>query len=198
MTGFANAYAFRDPASHKEAMGCNVSNPIVDARGNVLGYAQTGGMLAPQRYALAPGAMLYRFAGPGPSPLEAANGRWWVEHREFEKLFAFAQVHGLAIGMAMRCLCLVPPEWNKATLLIRACVVRDLLAWRGLANSVVARIPGTNELVRLPHQNEIAARRLHQLFIPGLGDALLKPAALTVESSYSLEGNESLRGFLYV
>ena len=193
---FANAIAFNDPASRLEATGCNVSNPIVDPRGNVLGYVQTGGMLAPQRYELQPGANLYRFAGPGPSPLEAAKGRWWVEQREFEKLLAFAQTHGVGIGVAMRILCLVPPEWNKATLLIRARVVRDLLAWRGLANSVITRMEKPGGLVSLPHQNEIAARRLHQLFIPGLGDAM--PAPITVENSYSLDIEDSVRGFLYL
>jgi hypothetical protein len=78
---FANAVAFSDPNSRMEATGVdlNASNAIVDPRGKVLAYAQTGGMLAPQRYEVRSGAKLYRFVGPGQSPHQAARGRWCAE-----------------------------------------------------------------------------------------------------------------------
>jgi len=166
---FINGGEFNNPKSRLLAMGTdlNARNAITDPAGHVLAYAQTGGMLSPARHELRAGAKIFRFGGAGRPPQVVAAGGWWIEQREFEKLLNFAQAHDLAVGMAMRCLCLVPPEWSDASLLIRARVVRDLLAWRGLGNTVVTPAKGGG-MVHLPHQNDIAARRLNQLFIPGL------------------------------
>ena len=72
-----------------------------------------------------------------------------------------------------------------------------LLAWRGLAMSVVTPARGGGPHVKLPHQNDIAARRLHQLYIPGLGEPSAG-GALHVEQSYPLDQQASQRGFLYL
>lgn len=197
---FANAAAFADPNSRRMASGVDLNprNAITDAQGNVLAYAQTGGMMNPTRHELRPGQKIFRFGGSGRSAQQVAAGGWWVEQAEFEKMLAFANVHGLSVGMAMRCLCLVPPEWSDAGVLIRARVVRELLAWRGLGNSVVTPAKGGGGMVNLPHQNEIAARRCHQLFIPGLNAPGLAAAALSVENSYPLDPKAGVRGFLYL
>jgi hypothetical protein len=92
---------------------------------------------------------------------------------------------------------LVPPEWNEATLLIRARLQQDLLAWRGLGNSVVTPAKGGG-MVRLPAKNDLAARRVHQLCIPGLNGKGMASAALMVEADYPLDARESVRGFLYL
>jgi hypothetical protein len=196
---FANQAAFNDPRSRMMATGVDLQtrNAIVDARGNVLAYAQTGGMLSPIRWELKVGEKLYRFAGADRTPQEAAKGGWWIDRHGFERLFAFAQVHELAIGMAMRLLCLVPPEWSSATLLVRARVAQELLAWRGLGNSVITKAAGGG-MVSLPHQNEIEARRVHQLFIPGLAQLHVIPPALQVENAYPLDAADSMRGFIYL
>lgn len=195
---FANLQAFNDPKSLLAANGIDFrpSTAITDEHGNVLAYAKTGGMLAPLRHELAIGSKLYRFGTQAAGALRVAGGGWWIEQREFDQLFRFAQVWDLSIGMAMRMLCLVPPEWSDATLLIRARVVRPLLAWRGLGNSVVTPAKGGGEPVRMPHQNDIDARRVHQLYIPGLAD--LSPPALTVEQDYPLDAAASKQGFIYV
>ena len=195
MANFANQHAFEDN-SRRMASGVDLNplNAITDPQGNVLAYAQTGGMLSPQRHELRPGEKLFRFGGSGRSAQQTATGGWWIADTEFAKLEAFAQVHELSIGMAMRLLCLVPPEWSDATLLVRARVARDLLAWRGIGNSVIIKPGKIGGVVSLPHQNDIAARRLHQLFIPGLSTV----AALSVENSYPLTAEASRRGFLYL
>ena len=100
--------------------------------------------------------------------------------------------------MAARILCLVPPEWSDLGLLVRARVVRPLLAFRGLGNSVVTPIAGGLGTVRLPHQNEIAARRLHQLFIPGLWDAGLAQSALSIEQTWPMDVRAGMQGWVYV
>lgn len=196
---FANAAAFSNPDSHRLAMGMdlNPNTAIVDPQGNVLAHAQTGGIMNPERHELCFGQKIFRFGGSGRPPTQVAAGCWWVSVAEFDKMLAFANVHGLGIGMAMRCLCLVPPEWSDAGTLVRARVVRDLLAWRGLGNSVVTptRDGGT---VRLPHQNEIAARRCHQLYVPGLNIPGMAESCLAIEASYSIDPKESLQGFLYL
>src|SRR5262245_52078652 len=199
MTIFANQADFDDPRSRAMATGVdlNVRNAITDPNGNVLAYAQTGGMIAHARYELDPGQHLFCFGGAGRSAQAVAAGGWWVEQSEFETLLSFAQIHDVSLGLAMRLLCLVPPEWSDASLLVRARVMRGLLAWRGLANSVVTPAQGGGT-VRLPHQNEIAARRLHQLFIPGLGRPGMASSCLSIESDHRLDPTDSVRGFLYL
>jgi hypothetical protein len=197
---FANAAAFADPNSRQMASGVDLNSrhAITDARGNVLAYAQTGGLMSPSRHELRPGQKIFRFGGSRRTAQAVAAGGWWVKQTEFEKILAFANVHGLSIGMAMRCLCLVPPEWSDVGVLIRARVVRELLAWRGLGNSVVTPAKGGGVMVNLPHQNEIAARRCHQLFIPGLNAPGLAADSLAVENSYPLDAQAGVRGFLYL
>ena len=199
MATFANQTAFEEARSRMVAIGTDLSpsRAIVDASGNVLAHARTGGMIDPQRYALRQGSTVYRF-GASRSPREIAKGGWWIEKREFQLLVNFAITYDIYVGLAMRVLCLVPPEWSDATVLVRARVTRDLLAWRGLGNSVVIPMAGGKGLVRLPHQNEISARRLPQLYIPGLADHRLAEAPLSIEDVRRLDPSESTVGFLYL
>lgn len=121
-----------------------------------------------------------------------------MHKREFEQLVRFANTHGIFVGLAMRPLCLMPPEWSDAGVLVRARVARSLLAWRGLANSVVTSAAGGREVVKMPHQNEISARRLHQLFIPGLSDVSALDPAISIEQVFRLDSDQSRQGFLYL
>ncbi len=198
MPEFANLSAFNSPSSRLAAMGADLSprRAITNGRGEVLLYAQTGGVINPSRYELWPDTTLYRFGGGDASAPLVAQGRWWIENRDFEKLLSFAQAHDLSVGMATRCLCLLPPEWSDASRLVRARVTRHLLAWRGLASSLV--IPAAGAQVRMLQQNEIEARRLNQLFIPGLERPEVRTAALSIENFYVLDPKESMRGFLYL
>jgi hypothetical protein len=196
---FVNQAAFNDPGSRQIAMGVDLraSTAITHPSGRVLIYAQTGGMINPTRYELQPGALVFRFGKTSAGVKGVAKGGWWIEKPEFEKLVAFAQVWDIAIGMAMRALCLVPPEWSDATLLVRARVTESLLAWRGLANSVVTPAATGGPMVRMPHQNENSERRLHQLFVPGLAGLPEILPGLRVEQEYPLDARESIRGFIY-
>ena len=200
MTIFANSAAFDERKSRMLATGTDVSGAtaIVDLQGNVLAYARSGGMINPMRFELYPNSTLYRFGGNSRSPQEVAKGAWWIEKREFQQLLRFANTYSIFVGMAMRLLCLVPPEWSDASLLIRARVVRSLLAWRGLGNSVVTPMRAGSGVVKMPHQNDIAARRLHQLFIPGLNDLSAYDPAISIENVYYLNPRESTQGFLYL
>lgn len=199
MPEFANRASFEDARSRKLAIGTDLSpaRAIVDARGNVMAYTRTGGMLDPERYVLKAGTTVYRF-GASRSPRDIAKGSWWIEQREFQLLVNFAISHDIYVGLAMRVLCLVPPEWSDATVLVRGRVVQGLLAWRGLANSVVTPMKGGKGVVRLPHQNEISARRLHQLYIPGLADVDGHEPAISIEDVRHLDASESKVGFLYL
>ena len=195
---FVNQAAFNDPNSRRMAMGVDfrTSKAITDPKGQVLAYAQTGGMMNPTRFEMHPGTIVFRFGSAAARVEGVRKGAWWIEKREFEKLLSFAQVWGIGVGMAMRALCLVPPEWSEATLLIRARVTDPLLAWRGLADSVVTPGPA-GRVVSMPHHNEISARRLYQLFVPGMADLPGIKPGLRVEQDYPLDARESLRGFIY-
>jgi hypothetical protein len=194
----ANQAAFNDPRSRAMASGVDLrpSHAITDPSGNVLAYAQTGGILNPGRFELAVGSKIFRFGSRSRNVSRVLTAPWWLEQQAFEKLFSFAQVWELNIGMALRMLCLVPPEWSDASLLIRARVVRPLLAWRGLANSVVTPASDNRSMVRMPHQNEISERRVNQLFIPGL-DAVAHDA-LQLEQEFHFDPDATKRGFIYL
>jgi hypothetical protein len=195
---FANQHAFDDFRSALTAEGVNLNNAsaITDPSGRVLAHAQTGGMIGRTRYELVGGRRLFRISEAQRSLSAIASGGWWLEDSAFEQSLNFAQTHDISIGVSLRLLCLVPPEWNNATMLIRAHVVRPLLAWRGLANSVITPAKDGGPSVSMPHPNDIASRRVHQLYIPGLAD--LHPPALVIEQDFPLDEKESKRGFLYV
>lgn len=199
MPQFANQAAFDDARSRLHATGANLSavKAIVDGSGNLLAYAKSGGMLAPERHVLRTGSTIYRFGGSR-SPKDIAKGGWWIEKREFQLLLNFAISNDIYVGLAMRVLCLVPPEWSDANVLVRARVGQGLLAWRGLGNSVVTPMSGGQGVVRMPHQNEISARRLHQLYIPGLADLDGLEPAVVIEDVRHLDPRESNLGFLYL
>ena len=150
---FVNQAAFIDPKSRQAAMGVDfrIKNAVVDPHGKVLFYAQTGGILNPKRFELTPGAFVYRFGSVSAGPQKVAKGGWWMERAQFDKLVNFANVWSITVGMAMRTLCLVPPEWSDATLLVRGRVSDPLLAWRGLANAVVTPASDRGPLVKMPN-----------------------------------------------
>lgn len=200
MSQIANRAAFEQARSRRVAIGTDLSpaRAIVDAGGAVLAHARTGGMIDPERHLLNTGSTIYRFGGGRAPPRDVAKGGWWLEKREFQQLVNFAISHDIHLGLAMRVLCLVPPEWSDASLLVRARVVHDLLAWRGLGNSVVTPAKGRKGVVRLPHQNQISARRLHQLYIPGLADLDGLQSAVSIEDVRHLDPRESSLGFLYL
>jgi hypothetical protein len=199
MPQFANREAFEDRRSRLMAIGTDLSpaRAIVDARGRVLAHARTGGMLDPERHELRTGSTVYRFSSDR-APRDIAKGGWWVGKREFQLLVNFAITHDIYVGLAMRLLCLVPPEWSDATVLVRGRVAQDLLAWRGLGNSVITPMKGGKGSVHLPHQNEFSARRVYQLFIPGLADLRGAEAAISIEDVRRLDPLESTAGFLYL
>jgi hypothetical protein len=199
MSMYANQAAFDRPESRTEASGVNFapSQAIVDARGRVLAHARTGGIISPQRHVLRTGTRVYRFGRSAHTPREVARGGWWLEASEFERLVRFANAHGIYVGLAMRLLCLVPPEWSDAVHLVRGRVAQSLLAWRGLANTVVVPIQGGLGTLRMPHPNAIAERRLHQLFIPGLAAPALTPL-VAIEHVFALDPKTSVNGFLYL
>jgi hypothetical protein len=205
VSSFANAAQFAGSRPFESASGASANSAIVEPRGRVIGQVMTGGIIAPRRYELAAGTVLFRFGARDAAPMDIARGGWWIEKLSFEKLLSFANAHEISLGMATRILCLVPPEWSDLGTLVRAATRRLLLAYRGLGNSVVVPMKDGLGAVRLPHQNDIAARRLHQLYIPGLaaldpisGRTELRADIITVERSWSMDTKAAVSGFLYL
>ncbi len=201
---FVNQSAFNDPRSRKQAMGVDTRvAALVDAYGRVVAHPQTGGMISPSRHELHEGAMLYRFASSGVPLDRAVTGGWWVAADEFRKMCNFAQQHNVHVAMASRLLCCVPPEWSDMGLMVRARVNSPLLAYRGLGNNVSIEHQDGGR-VRMQAHNDIAARRLHQLFIPGLVEYAGKtqsqiiPGALTLERHWAISKSQANGGWLYV
>lgn len=197
---FRNQQAFDDPASKLGATGVNTRKPvsITDSRGNALAHLATGGLISPVRHEVRIGAKIFRFGAGSKGAAGVAAGAWWLDQEAFDHVYRAAQVWELSIGMAARLLCLVPPEWSDMTLLVRARALEPLLAWRGLANSVVTPAKGGGPKAQMPHQNETPSRRLSQLYIPGLGAPMGTRPAIQIEQEFPLDKDAGLRGFLYL
>jgi hypothetical protein len=203
---FANQTAFNDPKSRMQALGKDTrpAKAIVNLQGQPIIYNQTGGMINPQREELKAGLTLYRFAS-GALPLaKAVTGGWWVHKKEFEQIVNFAEQKGIAVPMAARMLCCVPPEWSDMGTLVRAVVREPLLAYKGLGNNVSVAVTDGGGNVNMTAHNNIAALRLFQLFIPGLETVAqasadrVVPGALTPEREWKFGKAEANRGWLYV
>lgn len=203
---YANQAAFNNPLSRMQALGKNTrpSAAIVGPDGKPLIYPQTGGMINPQREELRTGATLYRFAAGSAKLTDAATGDWWVHKREFERIFNFAQQKNIAVPMAARLLCCVPPEWSDMGTLIRATVREPLLAYKGLGNHVVQPMNDGLGAVKMTAHNHISELRLHQLFIPGLADVAktkanqVFPGALVLERHWKFSKDQANRGWIYL
>jgi hypothetical protein len=197
---YANADAFRDPASALRASGYDLSGrgALVDPHGQVVALAKTGGLITLARWELKPRETLFRFGDSSRSPKQIVGGSWWLHKREFERLANFAILQRVSIGMALRVLCLVPPEWSDAGVLIRARVNHHLLAWRGLANSVVTPMKDSKDMVRMAHHNDVSERRLHQLFIPGIDRPGPVDPWVSIEHVFRIDPAQSVRGWLYL
>lgn len=200
MPSFANQSAFDDQNSYRQAIGENLdpNAAFKDPSGNILFRVQTGGMISPVKAELTQGTTLFRFAAGSAGGPGAMKGGWWVAKPEFDRIVRFAQVHEISDPLAARILLGVPPEWSDMGVLIRVRVIDPLLAWRGLANSVVVPYPGGGPQVRMLHQNANAERRTHQLFIPGLSRPGLPKSPFAFESEWRFTAAEAKRGWLYV
>lgn len=190
---FENQQSFDNPQSWLRATGRDPSRPVISTNGVALFYVKNGGMMSPSRYELPPDTVLYRFGAAAASVDDLKSGAWWIERRELDKLLSFGSQHGISVGMAARSLCLIPPGWSDLGQLISVRARLPLLGMRGLADSV-HNVDGAN----MPHPNTNPARRLHQIFIPGLYQSGLADLVFSVINVYSLDVNESMRGWLYL
>ncbi len=196
---YANQEQFDDPQTRLNATGYDPA--IVNEPG--LLAAWNGGLHSPVQWSLSPGTVIYRFGSTRKSVQWVAGGEWWVARKEFEILMRFAQEHDISVALAARILLCVQPEWNTLDLLVR-CIVRvPLEALKGLAQPSVS-VPGDGlGAFELPARNDIAARRVHQLFIPGLPELAEHtkragiPPGLVVTQSWKIPEGASMRGLIY-
>jgi hypothetical protein len=200
---FLNQAAFDDPSSFELATGQNLDprTSFTDPSGKILFRAQTGGIISPERFEIPEGETLHRFASGSKDALSAMAGGWWVEGHAFERILRFARINELTDPMAARILLGVPPEWQDMGIMVRARVRRPILAWRGLANTVITPHKDGGPMVTMLHQNANSERRLHQLFIPGMADyggRGLSSEAFSLEGEWRFSKAEALRGWIYV
>ena len=192
---FVNEAAFRDPNAKQQAIGIDTRKAaLIDVNGKTIIHPQTGGMIAPVRHELLSKTILFRFANGHTSLERAVTGGWWLGSREFDRICNFAKYHDIHPAMAVRVLCCVPPEWSDMGLLVRVRVDRPLLAYRGLGNHV-SILHKDGGRVQMEAQNDIAARRLHQLFIPGLTEYA---DALKLERVWRITEEQANRGWIYL
>tara|TARA_R110002167_G_scaffold209376_2_gene413296 strand:+ start:271 stop:894 length:624 start_codon:yes stop_codon:yes gene_type:complete len=204
-TMFVNSEAFTKTGSRQQAMGIDSRKALLtDQYGNAIAYPKTGGMISPQEHQLKSGTVIWRFASGHLDAQQAILGGWWVETGEFQKLCSFAQQKNIHVAMAARVLCCVPPEWSDMGLLMRARVEKPLLAYRGLGNSVSVDHPDGLAKVNMQPHNNIAARRLHQLFVPGLEKSANQttdqviPGALALERTWKISKEQANGGWIYI
>ncbi len=203
---FANQTVFNNPHSRMQALGMDTrpDKAVVNSSGQPLFYAQTGGMIHPMRRELKVGEVLFRFVARGTTPKNAVLGGWWVEHEQFAKISRFAQAKNVSVAMAARILCCVPPEWSNMGMLVRARVCEPLLAYRGLGNHVSTPAKDNLGNVKMTAHNDLEARRLFQLYIPGLASVAQKsqdkvlPGAMMLEETFAISEQDASKGWLYL
>lgn len=203
---FVNQAAFNDPKSRMQALGQNtrIESAVVDSKMKPLFFMQTGGMIHPQRDEIQAGSILYRFAGLKDGLERAMTGGWWIHAQEFAKVESFAMQNRVSVSMAARILCCVPPEWSDMTLLVRGRAIVPLLAYKGLGNHVNTTASDNLARVKMTAHNDTAARRLHQLYIPGLYDYAKKtpnqvmPGAIALEQHWEFSKEEAKQGWIYI
>ena len=178
-----NEADFADPTSLLAAMAHSTrpeEQIWLDPSGRTSLAPRTGGMIQPVRYDIKEGSVLYRFGSQLGTPAQTMSGGWWIERRELDQLIRFGEINDRTLGYAVRLLCCVPPEWGTALNLLVAVRTRGpLAAWRGLANSAwasdrpgrtgshSAALRGGFTRTDIEARNDIAAWRLHQLYVPG-------------------------------
>lgn len=203
---FVNSIAFNNPKSRMQALGTDTRHEkaVVNLSGQPYFYPQTGGMIHPQRHELQLNTILYRFVASDTPVDRAVVGGWWMEHSEFAKVCSFAQQQGTSVAMAARLLCCVPAEWSNMGMLVRAAVREPLLAYRGLGNNVNIPHDDDRARVKMTAHNTISARRLYQLFIPGLYDQAQRTrdrvvaGVMSVEQTWAIKKEEANKGWLYL
>ncbi len=200
---YLNQAAFDQETSYRSAIGEDLSSrgAFLDLQGNVLFRKQTGGIIDIRLRAIEPGETLFRFTGSDRDVLSAMTGAWWVPKEEFDRVVRFAQVNELTDSMAARILLGVPPEWQDMRRLVKVRTIAPLLAYGGLANTVIIPHPDGGPDVVMVHQNANAERRIRQLFIPGLrGDwhESLASRVFQFEGDWLFTRSEAVRGWLYV
>ena len=202
---YANQAQFSSDNAMLRALGIDSRKAsLLDHRGQTISHPQTGGMLSPQKHELREGEILWRFASSEDDLKKSVLGGWWLASREFETLCNFAQHHDIHVAMAVRVLCCVPPEWSDMGRLLRVKVKTPLLAYKGLGNSVsFAHEDGLGD-VNITAHNDIASRRIHQLFIPGLEQCAARtpdqviPGALSLERVWEISKEQASQGWIYI
>ena len=200
---FLNQEAFEDQRCYLQATGqdLDAKTAFTDTSGNILFRAQTGGIINPEKAVIEEGTTLHRFADSRKDALATMVGGWWIERQEFDRILRFAQINELTDPMAARILLGVPPEWGDMGIMVGVRVRRPVLAWRGLANTVIVPHRDGGPKVQMLHQNANAERRINQLFIPGMAgteDQSLAREAFQFEGEWRFSKAEAMRGWLYV
>lgn len=164
----------------------------LDARGTETRPLRNGGMINPARHKLPPGTVLYRFADSRGSMDAVTSGGWWLERKEFEQLIRFAEVNSIPLGYAVRILCCVPPEWgSQLDYLVRVRTRDWLTVYRGLAADASAKDKLTR--TEITARNDIAAWRLHQIFVPGLRNPRTGTATGNNKRFFTLDGEWAIK-----
>ncbi len=196
MSNAANLQEFLNPATRAMAMGKSTDPKDqiwLDPNGRTTTAPANGGVINPQRHDIPAGTTLYRFATITDGAERVMSGSWWMERAELNQLIRFSQVNKKSLGYAVRLLCAVPPEWGSALNFLIAVRTRvGLAAWRGLANSAAASSPASRQAgaatTVINTRNDIAAWRLHQLFIPGLRNPGATAGYFIFQGQWQTEG----------
>lgn len=167
----------------------------VDPGGTERVPVTNGGMINPSPHTIPSGTNLFRYGtADAPDSVNLTSG-WWLERRELDTIIGAAQHHQTSEGMVVRLLCCVPPEWgSQLDVVIGVRTNRELLAFRGLANSASAKARDGGPPTVIPARNEISSQRVHQLYIPGLRDPRTNQPTGRHEAFLTLQGKWPVSG----
>lgn len=195
---------FDFPGSIERARGVTIKGALVDPQGRIVVKFTNGGISAPQPYTVPAGSFIARFGSKRLGPLTnlaagglfamAAEGEWWLDRVNFDRVKAFATTKNIGLPVAVRLLCCVPLEWSDLDLLIEAVTKQDLRGYRGLANP--ARVQTANYSENLPAIPDHKGRMISQLYIPGLTSPDVRHDALMINRQTFLSPELGRTGYI--
>lgn len=195
---------FDMPSSIERARGESTSSSLVDPGGRVIAKITNGGISSPQPWTIPAGSFIARFGSKRLGPrtnlssgglfATTAEGEWWLDRTNFDRVDGFAKTKGVGLPVAVRLLCCVPLEWSDLDVLIEAQTKQDLRAYRGLANAArVDKADFTESLPAIPDHN---GQMVRQLFIPGLTSGDVRHDALMINRQYFLSPELGRTGYI--
>jgi hypothetical protein len=130
--------------------------------------------------------VIYRFydSTKNQSPMDGANGVWWIEFEHFQHIKHFALRNGYSLSYAASLFAAILYEYGEVDAYVACSVQEPLKAWKGRGKQVEqgTKNPDPRDLPKLTPMQSVL--EIYQLCVPGLGGSFsIAPRVLKIVKS---------------